>query len=419
MSGPFFTIAIPTKNRPQRVAEAVKSVLYQTFADLEVVVCDNSDDEYSPRTAESVHAFADPRLRYVRTNGRLSMPDNWETAVSEARGEFVGILTDRSVFRRNALQTVHSEIESTGARFISWFNDLYGRDESGKSFKRRACTGKRYPLDHEVVLDYFLRGHPKFAIKIVPKLMTSVCHRSILEAIWRSPAGRCCLPVAPDFTSGFLMLAHSDWLLTLDEALYVSVGTGTGQAFRRRSQLAEQFSRDLGLSWSEMVDQMPSDACFSHALVLNDFMRVRQLIPQRLGRFDIDRAQYYVGCLNDYRKTARHGVTRDEDLEALLGALDREPDEIQRQVRETSLYRKLFRPRTKSKSKVPGQKNQARDDNPRFENVFEALDWDETNPRAAASESFLDLMPSLSQLRKRRRDGAADRVLDRYGAQVT
>jgi glycosyltransferase involved in cell wall biosynthesis len=43
VSEPFFSIAIPTKNRSDRVGNAIKSVLGQTFTDVEVVVCDNSD----------------------------------------------------------------------------------------------------------------------------------------------------------------------------------------------------------------------------------------------------------------------------------------------------------------------------------------------------------------------------------------
>src|SRR5439155_2591542 len=141
-----------------------------------------------------------------------------------------------------------------------------------------------------------------------------------------------------DFTSGFLMLAHCDWIVTIDDGLFVLCGSGNGSAFRRRSPLADRFREDLGMTWADMVDRMPSEACFSHALVLNDFMRVRELIPERLGDFDIDPAQYYLGCLNDYTKTARHGVKRDEDLDALFTALDGETDEVQRVVRSTRLY---------------------------------------------------------------------------------
>ena len=83
---PFFTIAIPTKNRTDQLRNAVRSVREQTFGDFEVIVCDNSDEPYSPAVAEIVAATEDPRVRYVRTNGKLSMPDHWERAIAAARG---------------------------------------------------------------------------------------------------------------------------------------------------------------------------------------------------------------------------------------------------------------------------------------------------------------------------------------------
>jgi len=397
VSSPFFTVAIPTKNRADLVGDALKSVLDQTFTEFEVVVCDNSDEAESEETAVAVAEVDDPRVRYVRTSGRLSMPDNWERAIEDARGEFVGILTDRSVFRRDALEVVYREIAETGARVVTWFNDLYGKSVSGKEFKRRACTLKRYRHSSEAILDYFLHGNPKYSTKVVPKLMTSFCHRSILEAIRASPVGRCCPPVAPDFTSGFLMLAHCDWVLTLDECLYVSSGAGNGFEFRRGGELADRFRRDLGMEWHEIVDRMPSDACFSHALVLNDLMRIRDAIPERLPDIELDRTQYYLGCLNDYVKAVRHGARREKDLGALVGALDGEPPEVKDLVQATRLYATAVAPDDRTANTKAANRPVASPP-PAFDTVFEAMAWDATNSRQPVATSLVDLTHGLDQL---------------------
>jgi glycosyltransferase involved in cell wall biosynthesis len=392
MSSPFFTIAIPTKNRPERVRDAVKSLVEQTFGDLEVIVCDNSDELESKETAEVVERFDDPRVRYVRTDGTLSMPDNWDHAIAAARGEYVGVLTDRSVFRRDAMETVHREIEATGAELVNWFNDLYGRGPGANEFRRRECTFKRYRHSGRTILEFFLHGDPKFATKIVPKLMTSVCRRSVLEEIRNSAVGRVCPPVAPDFTSGFLMLAHVDFALTIDEPLYVSVGTGNGADFRRGGALADRFRADLGMEWNDFVDRMPSDACFAHALVLNDLMRVRDTLPEKFADFELDKRQYYAGCLNDYVKSARSGAYRSDDLASLFAALDREPPEVKKWVKKTRLYATAKRPPKGAKGRVATSiMTLAADPLPTFDTVFEAMAWDEANPREPADATFLDL----------------------------
>lgn len=406
MNRPFFTIAIPTKNRPDRLAAAIKSVLTQTFSDFELAVSDNCDEAESEKTAAVVRSFNDARIRYIRTSGHLSMPDNWERACEDARGEFVGILTDRSVFRRDALQVVHDEIQTTGARVVGWFCDSYGRDPEGKKYRRRGVSLARHRLESAAVLDYFLRGHPKYAGKVLPKLLGSVCHRSILDAILASPIGRCCPPVCPDYTSGFLMLAHSEWFLLIDDALFVTCGVGNGSSFRRRGPLAERFKRDLGMTWKELVDRMPSEACFSHALVLNDFKRLKDAMPVAFERFEIDHPQYYLGCLYDYWKSARHGVDRSEDLDALIEGLNFEPDEVQKAVRDQQVYIRavITVPAVSGDGVDPevAEGEQADVDGGRFETVFEALDWNERHPRAPLARSVQDMMPGLNVMKRRR-----------------
>jgi len=399
---PFFTIAIPTKNRPDQLRNAIQSTLQQTFSDFEVVVCDNSDEPQSAETAAVVRDLADPRIRYVRTNGRLSMADNWDRAIAEARGRFVGILTDRSVFRRDALQVARTEIDITGAKVLVWANDLYGRDPEGTVYKRRPSTFKRFLHTPDAILDYFLHGHPKYSSKVIPKLLAGVCDRAILDAI-RSTTSRVCFPVSPDYTSGFLVLAHCDQVLSIDASLYVSCGTGNGSNFRQRGELADRFRADLGLEWRDMVDRMPSEACFSTGTVLNDFLRVRELVPDRLGHLELDKFQYYLGCLFDYIKTSRHGVLRSEDFQVLLHALEQESPDVRDKVRATRYFEGAI-----NLELMPTLDEETKDhtiaaDEPlRFDTVFDAMAWDEANPRTPASSTYLDLTIRLAHVAKSR-----------------
>jgi len=401
MTTPFFSIAIPTKNRPEALRDAIRSVVSQPVVELEVLVSDNSDPHEATHTEAVVASFDDPRIRYLRTSGDLSMPDNWESALAAASGEFVGVLTDRSVFRPGALELVRGEIERTGARCVSWFSDMYGRNESAPSLKRRESTFRRYELESPKLLHYFLNGEAKYATKVIPKLMNAVCSRSILEEIRRSPVGRICPRVCPDFTSGFLILAHADWVLALDEALYVSCGHGNGSAFRNRGELGDRFRRDLGMTWAEMVDRMPSDVCFSHALVLNDLMRLRDTLPERFPDVELNRVQYYVGCLNDYAKTANRGISeRDGDLESLFRALAQEDPDVRAGVEAAGSYArvsKLISLTPEQRNARAARKTARAPEEPRvFASVFEAIDWAEANPREPIEHGLLDLVEELA-----------------------
>jgi glycosyltransferase involved in cell wall biosynthesis len=394
---PFFTIAIPTKNRTDQLRNAVRSVREQTFGDFELIVCDNSDEPHAPAAAAIVAAAEDPRVRYVRTSGKLSMPDNWERAIADARGEYVGILTDRSVFRRDALSLVHAEIERSGTPVVGWFPDQYGRDPAGTKFKRRVCSGERREFASAELLSYFAHGHPTAGSKLLPKLMTAVCHRPVIERVKRSPLGRMCPPVCPDYTSGYLMVAHTERIVLLDDSLFVSCGLGNGSAFRRRGPLADRFRRDLGMSWSDLVDRMPTDACFTHALVLNDLMRLREILPEAFAACDLDRPRYYAGCLLDYFRASRAGADLAEDYDSLIEGLNREDEDVQRWVRSRQVYLEamaVLPPECPRSSEPDPDADAPEDDLPRFPTVFDALDWGERTPRPVGPNVLL-AMPGL------------------------
>jgi hypothetical protein len=55
-----------------------------------------------------------------------------------------------------------------------------------------------------------------------------------------------CPPVCPDYTSGYLMVAHTERIVLLDDSLFVSCGLGNGSAFSRRGPLADRFSTRPG-----------------------------------------------------------------------------------------------------------------------------------------------------------------------------
>ena len=88
-----FSIIIPTyKDHGSTLKYTLKTCLEQDFDSYEVIVC---HDESSPGIKSLVDSFSSPKLRFVGSNKRLAMSDNWELAVSEAVGEYVILVGDR------------------------------------------------------------------------------------------------------------------------------------------------------------------------------------------------------------------------------------------------------------------------------------------------------------------------------------
>lgn len=102
MSGeaPAVSVLLPAHNREHWVGDAIRSVINQSFDDWEVVIV---DDGSTDRTAETVQAFDDPRVRLVRHEANKGIPAARNSALEAARGRFIAWLDSDDVARPNRL----------------------------------------------------------------------------------------------------------------------------------------------------------------------------------------------------------------------------------------------------------------------------------------------------------------------------
>ncbi len=84
---PLVSIGIPVFNGEAYVGEAIRSVLDQTMADLELIVCDNCSTDGTQAICEAV-AASDPRVRYVRHDRNLGAGPNYDYCFGLARGTY-------------------------------------------------------------------------------------------------------------------------------------------------------------------------------------------------------------------------------------------------------------------------------------------------------------------------------------------
>ncbi len=85
------SVCIPAYNYGRFLADAVRSVLGQTWRDFELVVVDNCSDDDTPRVLESL-ARGHPEMRCVRNERVLPIGASFNRALSLASGELVKIL---------------------------------------------------------------------------------------------------------------------------------------------------------------------------------------------------------------------------------------------------------------------------------------------------------------------------------------
>lgn len=119
---PAVTVIMPVYNVEAYVAEAIESVLAQTFTDFELIIV---DDGGSDRSLEICSGFADPRIRVIsQVNRGLAGARN--TGINAARGRYVAFLDsdDRWLPEKLALHVIHLDnnpdigVSFSASRFI-------------------------------------------------------------------------------------------------------------------------------------------------------------------------------------------------------------------------------------------------------------------------------------------------------------
>ncbi len=84
---PRVSIGIPVYNGENYLEEAMRSVLEQTFDDLELIVSDNASTDRTPEIVGDL-AASDPRVRCLRNERNLGAAPNYNRAWQAARGTY-------------------------------------------------------------------------------------------------------------------------------------------------------------------------------------------------------------------------------------------------------------------------------------------------------------------------------------------
>jgi hypothetical protein len=140
---PVISVAIPLFNQADYVAEAVASVLAQSFGDLEVIVIDDGSTDEGPR---HVRAFNDPRIR-VESQANAGVSEARTRALREARAELIAFQDADDVWAPDHLRHL---VESSsrypqavlfGNRFVE--------------FERKLPVVTAQPIEYRLLDDYF------------------------------------------------------------------------------------------------------------------------------------------------------------------------------------------------------------------------------------------------------------------------
>ena len=140
IKNPTVSVIIPTYNRANLVAKAIKSVLSQTYQDFEIIVI---DDGSTDNTEEIIRGFKDKRVKYIKKykeNKGSSVARN--IGIKVARGKYIALLDSDDEWLPEKLdkqiKVIKNEFPEVGV-VCSW---SYNIDKKGNYISKRYLPKK-------------------------------------------------------------------------------------------------------------------------------------------------------------------------------------------------------------------------------------------------------------------------------------
>jgi glycosyltransferase involved in cell wall biosynthesis len=276
---PLVSAVIPTRDRPQFLASAIRSALRQTWPNLEVLIVVDGPD---PATAAFLETIADPRLRVIFFAERRGGSDARNAGVRAARGEWIAFLDDDDEWLPRKI-----ELQMRAALAMrDWFPVVSCRLIAQSPTASRVLPPVPYQPPQPVADFLFCRtslGDPGGVIQS----STLLAPRELLLAV--------------PFESGLPM--HQDW----DWLIRVASHKGVGLSMLRqplsiwrveetRATVGRGPDWKFSLSWIRRLRTLISPRAFSWFVAIQCVWRAQASHAGLLGRFAILCAFFFEGA---------------------------------------------------------------------------------------------------------------------------
>ena len=130
---PKVTIGLPVFNGEKYLAQAVDSILAQTFEDFELLISDNASTDGTPEICEH-YVKADKRVQYFRNKVNLGAAPNFNGLVPKARGMYFKWAACDDLLEPDFLRACIEALDTSPDAVLS-FSDVVVIDAEGEQIK--------------------------------------------------------------------------------------------------------------------------------------------------------------------------------------------------------------------------------------------------------------------------------------------
>lgn len=352
---PFFSIVLPTRDRPELVLKVLKSLELQTFSDFEVIISDNGCNAFCEHVVAPF--LKDKRFSYKRPPHSMNMCDHWDFAIESAQGKYITVFCDKFILRSDALDLMASEIAKSSPDVLTWQYEVFDVKES----KNEMLYGDFHPLlkpgkakkynpalelERRFSFDFPLFCRFNKPIDSYGKIYSGIVKAEVLAQI-KDRYGRIFHPMSPDFTSMMAILNESKICVDLNQTLMLVInmdGFSNGEATRKSilatREYLESYVVDADVYWQRLPISGFGVGHNSH--IAAEFEFVKSLaVDGPIKNLILDKGALAFWAREDLKMVCDLDATEKSRFEALLEPWLASLDDVRRHELESNMIKQL------------------------------------------------------------------------------
>lgn len=178
---PLVSVIVANFNGERHLADALRSVLAQSLASIEVLFVDDASNDGSVAIAEAF-ARADPRLLILRLPSNVGPAAARNRALAMAQGQWVAVVDSDDIIHPDRLRRLVAAAEAAEADIVA--DDLLVFDDDHRTRPRRLLRGVLAAAPSWIDAQQYLRANCLFARTAPLGYLKPLIRRELLNA-WR------------------------------------------------------------------------------------------------------------------------------------------------------------------------------------------------------------------------------------------
>lgn len=143
---PKVSILIPTRNRPKYCEAALKSAIDQKFTDIEIIVCDNSNNDATKAVVDNYLAGYGNMISYHKNTEDIGMIGNFHKCYELANGEYINYLMDDDLFHPEKIyRMLNHFIKDAAVSLVTSYRQLI--DDQNERIVDREHNRRMFDVD--------------------------------------------------------------------------------------------------------------------------------------------------------------------------------------------------------------------------------------------------------------------------------